>query len=142
MRIITALLLSLAASQSFAAEDHFLENTSVKTLQNENNEMTVFVSYPGRGISGICDIEIVADSFGRQAPIRNLLNALEIKSAFGSNQDSPVKVISSMTLRIPLRTGGYTDGAVIRTKDGKSLRENIERTLGSNRTVVLMPRSC
>lgn len=143
------LILGLTAAGLFftsagaLANDHIrLDNTSSESLSVERNQVAVMVSYPGMNISGICDIEITADSYGRRIPISDLQKELIITEAFAPRGESAVEVISEKTLRIPLRQHTYVDGVVITTKDGSTLKETIERTLGPRRTVVVMPRSC
>lgn len=142
MKTMLMLLTLLTASPALAATRLFLDNTSTLGLQRGESEIEVLVSYPGHTISGVCAIEIVADSYGRVAPIAKLKDALDFVGGFEPNEGRPVETISDKALRIELRPGGYLDGVILRTKDGTSLMATIERTLGVTRQVVVMPRSC
>lgn len=140
MKQLVAFLFLLVSTQAFA-QDRFLDNTSVIDLATAELELTVKVSYPMPAISGVCAIEIVADAYGRRVPVENLLSALNITNAFDPSPIRSVEVISDKAVRIRLFEG-FIDGVVISSKDGSSLIEVIKRTLGENRKVVLLPRSC
>jgi hypothetical protein len=130
-----------ALSSSAFAESILLDNTSLQSLQLNESSVRVMVSYPGHEISGVCEIEIVADSFNRNIPVERLLNEIEVRSGFGEGAIAP-QVVSEMALRIPLMTGTFTDGITVTTKSGKPLKEVIESVLGKARRVVVLPRSC
>lgn len=122
----------------------YLNNTSIESINIDEPFLRILVSYPGLFVSGVCSIEIVADSYFREKAIRNLVDELNIISAFGSDE-APRRgqIVSDKTVRFNLIRESYVDGIVIRPKDESlTLRGLIEKTLGKNRKVVAMPRSC
>jgi hypothetical protein len=120
----------------------FLDNTSVESINVDRSVLTVLVGYPGNDISGICSIDITADSGHRYKTIRNLIEKLSIVGAFDP-EEVEVQIVSNKTARIALAPLGYVDGFTLSPKDEQiTLRELIENTLGENREIVVMPRSC
>ena len=117
-----------------------LENTDTANLQIDQAELAVTLAYPMESISGVCSLDIVADSYSRNTEIENLLKQVEIFNFFQHNVIQPL-VISNTVLRVNLAPS-YVDGVRIRTKDGQSLKSAIAKTLGVERKVVIMPRSC
>ncbi len=118
-----------------------LTNTTIVDLSIEESSVGISIDYPGKEISGICSVEIVADSYGRDIPVENLLERIVLES--GPNHGTPAyKVVSPMVIRIDLGLGGFQDSFLLKTKNGETLASAIKNSLGSNRTVVLMPRTC
>jgi hypothetical protein len=118
-----------------------VENISAESLQVDLAAVSVAVSYPGKEISGICGVEIRADSWGRVDPIEKFVKAVNIASDYN---DICVTVKDAITVDVdlPHSEGLYMAAFTVKTKNGKSLKEVIRQTLGDNRTVVLIGRSC
>ncbi|MES2769680.1 MAG: hypothetical protein V4596_11105 [Bdellovibrionota bacterium] len=119
-----------------------ISNTDMISLQTNKSEMSLAVSYPGSDISGVCGVEIRADSYNRHQSIANLLSAIKVVNNMGV--DPVVSIQNEMTILMDLRAAkwGYGTWFSIHTKNGKSLKEVILETLGENRTVVLVGVSC
>lgn len=113
-----------------------LTNVMTIDLQIKESEIGLSVLYPGPSISGICGIEIRADS-----PIENFLNVIEIKSFDPRIQ---AKLVNSTTIDIDMSTQdmSYVADVSIVTKDGSSLGNAIKKTLGENRTVIALATTC
>lgn len=143
MKHIILVTLLVLAQNSFgkSIDDRiYLENTETANLQSDLAELSVSVSYPMEEMSGVCSLDIVADSYNRHHQIEKLLDRVEILNFFElGNQVSTV--ISSTVIRVNLRPS-YVDGIIVRTKNGSSLKEAIAEALGPDRKVVIMPRSC
>lgn len=139
----TTVFLILGLYTSFAnAEDISvrLANTDTSNLQIEQSQLKVVVDYPTPNVSGICGIDIVADSYFRQHSIEKLLDQVNILDFFGKDS-ARYTVISNTRIRIYLNDS-FVDGTILITKDGRTLKEAIASTLGASRKVVLMPKSC
>lgn len=145
MKSLLVLLTLLVSSPAFAErpnnEPIYLDNVTVLNLAQGKSEMTIFISYAGPTFSGICAIEIVADGMGRHGSVSPLLGALKFTNPF-SLRDQPVQDVSGRALRIHFFGDSYIGGVKIQTRDGSSLADVIKNTLGENRRVVVMPRSC
>lgn len=136
-----ALLIGFNSQAELIDNDIHLSNTITQDLHNlDNTGLTVRVAYPGLGISGVCAIDMIADSYRRDIPIQKLLEVVEISSLLGDASNA--KVVSSTIIRIPLVLEAFVDLVTLSTKDGSSLKEAINKSLGENRRVVLMPRAC
>ncbi|WP_409478392.1 hypothetical protein [Pseudobdellovibrio sp. HCB154] len=129
-------------AQAAPTQDVLLSNVNTASLQIEDSEIGLSVSYPGPSISGICGVEIRADNDNRHIPIKNFLDAVEIRSRF--EQGLKPKDINSTTIDIDLKhlDMGFGVWFTVKTKDGSSLKEAIERTLGENRTVIALATTC
>lgn len=122
----------------------YLDNTSLASINVDQPYIRVMVSYPGISISGVCSIDIVADSYNRDKPIKNLIEQLEISTPFGKDKPNrEAQIISATTARLALIVDTYLDGVLINPRNPWfNLRDIIEETLGKNRRVVVIPRSC
>ncbi len=133
---------SFLALNSFAQNEVSsitLGNTGSLNLQLNQPKIEVLISYPMEHISGVCSFDLVSDAYYRDTPIQNLLTEVELLNPFFKQPD--YKVISKTIIRIFLAPT-YIDGVTLKTKKGITLKEAIATTLGPNRTVVLLPRSC
>ena len=139
------LMTVLMAAPALARNDHAgirLTNTTQASFLVDEPGLAVAVDYPGMQISGVCAIEIVADSYRRGNAMHRLLAELEIQNFFGDSKKHGVELVNDTVLRISLIVNTYVDGVVIVSKDGSTLKQVVERTLGKNRTVIVRPRSC
>lgn len=141
---LSIILVSMGYStvQARANEVVYLSNTDIVSLDLNQSSLEVSVSYPGPSISGICGVEIRADSYGRFEPISNLLNAITIKEYSGITPGITIK--NNMTILIDAYNGqnAYASWFKIETKDGSSLKHTILSTLGESRKVVLVAVGC
>ena len=150
MKIFPFLLaILLSANQNLAAADDFiridLKNTETLNLALPHKNIIVSLAYPGLAISGICYLDIVADSYHRDIPIENLLQKVSVERVnLNPNQPDPdISIVSSTTIRIHLLEQSYVDGIKLSVKPGSSsLQDAISQSLGKRRTVVVMPRAC
>lgn len=147
LAIATLILLGgsgiIAQAKPFQNQEVYLSNTGVLDLVKVNeNEIGIAVTYPGASISGVCALEIRSDSSNRHHSIENFLSAIVIRPRF--DFELPVKVINAVTIDIDLsaQIGSFGVWMNLATKDGSSIASTIKRTLGENRTVVVVPTSC
>lgn len=131
-------LLLMIAQNSMARIN--LENTGIVDLQSDQTEMSVSVAYPIAYITGVCSLEIVADAYNREHIIQKLLDQVDILDFSGRQILHPL-IVSDTVIRMNLAPS-YVDGIVLRARNGISLKEAIRKTLGSDRRVVIRPRSC
>lgn len=131
---------SFAHAQSLQNETVYVSNMDVFNLDLDQNSISVNVPYPGPTISGVCGIEIRADSYGRQKAIEDFLSAINITHPSGNGLE--IKIINRSTLLFRFPLGGYAFWFSIETKDGSSLKQTIKDTLGNSRTVILLGSSC
>jgi hypothetical protein len=122
-----------------------LTNTGLIDLSHEADaSLVVLVSYPGSEVSGICGVEIRADSIHRENRVGGLLTALNVTELQGTTL--PIHARNAEVIDIDLPNGGFTYMLQIRTNDGKPLGETIQTALGGEpndpRAVVLVARSC
>lgn len=144
MKHIMLVTLLVLAQNSFGKSSNgriYLGNTETADLQSDLAELSVTVAYPMEEITGVCSLDLVADSYNRHYPIEKFLDRVEILNFFEQKKQVST-VISSTVIRVNLRAAAYVDGIIVRTKNGSSLKEAIAETLGPNRKVVIMPRSC
>ena len=139
MKTITLLTVLLSTHLAFA-ERLVLDNGANHSLNIENSEVAAFLNYPGLGDND-CGIAIRAHSPIPHPPIANLLKKVTIRGSFGGG-NSHVAVVSNRSLRIQLRVHTYVDGILIKTNDGRSLREVIQETLGGDVSVDISSASC
>jgi hypothetical protein len=145
-KILMVILLGLAGLPVQASVKQVdVSNTDVINIAVNESSIFASISYPGPTISGICGLEIRADSWNRIRPIKNLLDAVEI-SAPWENVQPVITVENDMTILIDLSSIAnemlYATAIQIKTKDGKSVKDVIQTTLGNDRTVVLVGRTC
>lgn len=131
---------SMAHAQSTHDETIYISNTDIYNLDLDQKSLSVGVLYPGPNISGICGIEIRADSYGRHKTIKNFLSAIKVKHSNGN--DIGVRIVNESTTLFRLPIGGYGFWFSIETNDGRTLKETIRDTLGNSRTVILLGSSC
>lgn len=137
------LLVSASASFAWSESPVLLEYTGLVPVTVDRAVLPLSVAYPGETISGICGVEIRADSYGRGQPIQNFFDAIEIGTDLGDPVFPAVK--NDKTILIDLKPSPLQPYGVwfsVKTKSGRTLKQEIERTLGSNRTVVLVPVGC
>lgn len=141
---LSVILLSIGYStvQAETNDEIFISNTDIVNLNINESSLAISVSYPGPSISGVCGIEIRADSYGRFQPISNFLNAITIKDYSGATP--PITIKNNMTMLIDVYNGesAYLVSFKIETKDGSSLKQTILSTLGESRKVVLVGVGC
>lgn len=138
------LIITGFASAVFAADGLNLNNTNAVNLNISKSSIDVLVSYPGEDSSGVCGLEIRADSLFRNQPISAFIAKLVITGVHNRETDV-VKVMGPTLAVVPLRANSYIDGINITTIDGSSLAETIRRTMGKNgekRRVIVVARSC
>lgn len=120
----------------------YISNTDIYDLKLNEVKASFYVPYPGANISGICGLEIRADSYRRNQEIKNFLDAIRVTFWIGTSGEAPVEVKNDTTLFWSIPTGGYGYWFEIETKDGKTLKQTIEETLGESRTVLILGSSC
>lgn len=140
--LVTLALLGGLAAQAADHKDVLLSNTRIASLKVNDNKLGLSISYPGKDFSKICGIEIRSDSNIQNGTIQNLLDAVRIVERF--SQGKEIKVINSLTIDLDLSAlnGSYGAWLTIETKDGSTLRQTIDRTLGEGRTVIAVTRTC
>lgn len=144
-KIMALLIVSISmvgSAQASVPEVMNISNTDMINLQTNDSKMSLSVQYPGPEISGVCGVEIRADSYNRHISIAGLLNAIEVVNDLGI---APVvSVQNDMTVLMDLSSAKWAYGTwfSIHTKNGKSLKEVILETLGENRKVVLVAVGC
>lgn len=136
----------IAGPQAHAQIGEALEitNTTIIDMQSQAASVDFVIHYPGPWISGICGVEIRADSYNRHRPISNLLERLDITSWQGGLGLSPLAE-NATVLHIPVVPADsslYLATFRIATRDGGSLAQAIEDALGPGRTVIMVPRYC
>lgn len=131
---------SIAHAQSTHDETIYVSNTDRHNLGLDQKSLSVGVQYTGANISGVCGIEIRADSNGRHKTIENFLSAIKIKDS--NDNDIDVRILNKLTILFRIPTGKYVYWFSIETKDGSTLKETIKDTLGDPRTVILLGSSC
>ncbi|MDZ4677037.1 MAG: hypothetical protein SGI74_05955 [Oligoflexia bacterium] len=137
--LVTVFLTCAAAS----AEMVHLNNTNVFDLNDDRNSVVIVIDYPGRRLTGLCDIEIRSDRY-TPIPLSKLLERVNLNHVF-SEKEKPIKSVNHNILRVRLIPDSYLDGFEISTKDGSSLRKTIQDTLGGEhgkRRVIAIARSC
>lgn len=129
-----------AANADVLATD--ITNMDMIDLNVESSSLSLALQYPGPNISGLCGVEIRANSQGRDKLIHNLLYGVTITNDLGVNPIISIK--NDMTILIDLSeaSGTYTTQFSIKTFDGVSLKEAIRKTLGENRIVKLVGVTC
>lgn len=137
---LIVLLCSFNAN-AFGPDEVRLRNIDQTTLMISEPSLIATVNYPGASISGVCGLEIIADSYWRGVPMDKLLDQLNVTKIF-SEQATDVQVVSSTVIRIGLIIGTYVDSVSISTKDGRPLDQVIRETLGHQQTLILRPHSC
>jgi hypothetical protein len=149
MRGLVVIILSTftlgSAARAWTTESAiYLDNTSVENINIDESSLSVLVSYPGKSISGVCSIEIVADSYRRERSIESLIAELDFTNPFGPGEvSSKIQVVSDKVARFALIPEIHLDGFVLSPRNKTlTLRELIEQILGKDRKVVVMPRSC
>jgi len=129
-----------AANASQLATD--ISNVELIDLNIESSSINIQLQYPGPMISGLCGVEIRADSHGRHKAIESLLYGVTIANVIGV--EPIVSVKNDMTILIDLTeaSGTYVTQFSIQTFDGVSLKEAIRKTIGEDRIVKLIGVSC
>lgn len=119
-----------------------IKNTDRIDLQMDVSSATFGVLYPGSDISGLCGVEIRADSFGREKSIQTFLDSLEVVKTLGVFPK--VSKSNDMTITIDLSDAVDSFGTwfLLKTKSGQTFRDVIVQTLGEGRTVVLIGKTC
>jgi hypothetical protein len=145
MKLAIALFFSGLSFSALAAPKQLdIDNTSYFDLSTETeSSLLLVVQYPGK-ISGVCGLEIRADSYNRAIPISGLQSELQLRETFGAKPPI-LKVQNETTLRMDLQDGGFQTSIEMKTKSGKALRDVIQESIGAEgitRHVVLVPTSC
>ena len=137
--LVTTVLLSGLAVQAAEHTNVLLSNTRIANVKVNDSKLGLSVSYPGKDFSKVCGIEIRSDSGG----IAKLAEAIIVKEDFGQANGS-FKVVSRVTIDIDLAdlNGSYGAWLTLETKDGSTLKQTIDRTLGEGRTVIAVTRTC
>jgi hypothetical protein len=134
------LIFSLLTLNAHADINHAKEisNTSLINLAGYVSEKSFSIPYPGPTISGVCSVEIRADSFRRSDSIEKLLGAIEIVNDLGIVPVVSVKNNMTILLDFTAANNMYGTWFTIRTKGDESLENAIINTLGQDRKVVLV----
>lgn len=136
---------TLAYAQSSTDDAIYVSNTDIINLDLDKKSVTIAVPYPGTKISGVCGIEIRADSYGRNLAIKNFLDEILITSSFGPDRLNKIKprILNDMTIFFAIPdNNAYGFWFSIETKNGSTLNQTIRDTLGDSRNVVLLGSSC
>ena len=140
--LLLATLLVGSLAHASTAQSIDISNTSVISLSNQQPSMSFVLAYPGPRISGLCGVEVRADSHGQAKTIGDLLAALDVKNDLGVEPKVILKNDRTILLDLSAATGGFGTWFSLHTKDGSALEDTIDKTLGPNRTVILLGVTC
>lgn len=141
--IAIGLTTGLCKTAKASTEDiQFITNTGLINLAVDAPTISLVLPYPGPNISGLCGVEIRADSYNRQKSIKNLLAALSVRKDLGATPIVSLKNNMTVLIDLSAASGSYGTWFSIRTKNGDSLSDTIKATLGDSRLVVLVGVRC
>ncbi|MES2802169.1 MAG: hypothetical protein V4654_06725 [Bdellovibrionota bacterium] len=130
-------------AQAAAHKQVLLSNVSVIDLQKvEDSVLGLSVSYPGPDYSQICGVEIRADNYNANNKIDKFLEAIEIKGRFELAPTVKVQNSSTIDMDFTSFNGVFGIWFTLETKDGSSLQSTIKKTLGENREVIVVTKTC
>lgn len=123
MLIIFTGLLSLSA-HSTPINRATLDNLTIIKLNNiQENHLSTSVNYPGKNISGSCSI-VIRSRKSNNSLLKKLADKLQF-SRFVSSEPVTPDSTNNGALVLSLKAGTFIDGIDIKTKDGRSIAENI-----------------
>lgn len=151
-KFLLALILSLTSvcnARSIQTENIKqieLSNTKFHNLAlEEASEVRFYVAYPGPNISGVCGLELRADSPNQVISISTLINKLVFKPYMGNLPLVKVKSDTIIDLNIDDFWGGYGLWFDVATYDGSKISDLVLKELGANTTqreLLLVTKSC
>jgi hypothetical protein len=136
MKQLLTLLMLTFSTLSFS-QIIFLESTDIQDLNLDQSEIEIGVSYPGAQLSGICGVEMRSESY-----IEDFAKLIKIETAWGI--DPVVRRVHDSILLVDLTeaSGRYLTSFIISTKNGKTLKENINSMSVNRGKIILVTRTC